>query len=111
MEAIRKPDCLGTAARQGLKSVKQFELLPKPTRTPRARWDCVKIGTDPTVAVLADDFRTSSAHEKASNLCGGQDCRDFSILSKSFSGEDGVVKKLHGIRLEWTRTRKPAARR
>src|SRR5207248_1744115 len=31
----------------------------------------------------------------------GGDVRDFSINTKSFSGENGVVKKLHGVRLEW----------
>ena len=47
-------------------------------------------------------FRTSSAHEEAAHGYGG-DVRDFSINTKSFSGENGVVKKLHGIRLEWAK--------
>jgi glutamate synthase (NADPH/NADH) small chain len=39
-------------------------------------------------------FRTSSSHEEGV-------VRDFSINTKRFSGENGVVKKLHGVRLEW----------
>jgi glutamate synthase (NADPH/NADH) small chain len=87
-------DCLGTAQRQGCKSVRQFELLPRPpeTRTadvaPWPHWPMI--------------FRTSSAHEEA-NAIAGTEIRDFSINTKSFSGENGVVRKLHGIRLEWSR--------
>src|SRR5215217_3967544 len=89
-------DCLGTTIRQGCASVHQFELLPKPPDSrgpgiaPWPYWPMI--------------YRTSSAHEEASEaVCQGEDCRDFSILTKSFSGENGVVKKLHGIRLEWAK--------
>jgi glutamate synthase (NADPH) small chain len=88
-------DCLGTSIRQGCKSVKQFELLPRPGNT----------RNDPGVApwpLWPMIYRTSSAHEEAIEVLGnGQDCRDFSINTKTFSGENGVVNKLHGIRLEW----------
>src|SRR4051812_37599380 len=86
-------DCLGTSIRQGCKSVKQFELLPKP---PESRG---KPGVAPW-PYWPMIFRTSSAHEEA-NQIAGTDIRDFSILTKSFSGVDGIVKKLHGVRLEW----------
>jgi glutamate synthase (NADPH/NADH) small chain len=78
-------DCLGTAHRQGARSIRQFELLPKPPegRTADMPW--------PYWPMI---YRTSSAHEE-----GGE--RDFAINTKKFSGENGVVKKLHGIRLEW----------
>src|SRR5207249_3435500 len=39
-------------------------------------------------------FRSSSSHEEG----GG---RDWGILTKKFSGEDGAVKKIHMVRLEW----------
>jgi glutamate synthase (NADPH/NADH) small chain len=93
-------DCLGTALRQGAKSVKQFELMPRP---PESRnWDVVKSGQIQPWPYWPMIFRSSSAHEEAFD-CGGEDCRDFAINTKSFSGEDDVVKKLHGIRLEWTK--------
>ncbi len=79
-------DCLGTAHRQGCASIKQYELLPKPPpdRDSNANpW--------PTWPVI---YRTSSAHEE-----GGD--RDYSILTKSLSGENGVLKKLHGVRVEF----------
>jgi len=86
-------DCLGTAIRQGCASVKQFELLPRPpeSRTPEMPW--------PYWPMI---FRSSSAHEEAVQKAGG-DVRDFAINTKSFSGENGVVKKLHAIRLEWAK--------
>src|SRR5437763_7122897 len=87
-------DCLGTAVRQGAKSIKQFELLPKPPDSrgpgvaPWPYWPMI--------------YRTSSAHEEAETVIDPE-IRDFSINTEKFSGEDGVVKKLHGIRLEWTK--------
>ena len=84
-------DCLGTALRQGCKSVKQFELLPRPpeARTAEMPW--------PYWPMI---YRSSSAHEEAVSKAGS-DIRDFSINTKKFSGENGEVKKLHGVRLEW----------
>jgi len=84
-------DCLGTAVRQGCKSVKQFELLPRPpeSRTNEMPW--------PYWPMI---FRTSSAHEEA-NALAGSEIRDFAINTKSFSGADGAVNKLHAVRLEW----------
>ena len=78
-------DCLGTAHRQGAASVAQFELLPRPpgSRAAENPWP-----TWPNI------YRVSSAHEE-----GGD--RDYSILTKSLSGENGVLKKLHGIRIEF----------
>jgi len=93
-------DCLGTALRQGCKSVQQFELLPRPpeSRSPEA----VLSGQVQPWPYWPMIFRTSSAHEEA-QVVAGQDIRDFSINTKSFSGENGQVKKLHAIRLEWTK--------
>jgi glutamate synthase (NADPH/NADH) small chain len=88
-------DCLGTSIRQGCKSVRQFELLPKP---PESR-------QSPAVAPWPNwpmIYRTSSAHEEAVGLTGG-DIRDFAVGTKAFTGENGVVKKLHGIKLEWSK--------
>ncbi len=78
-------DCLGTSLRQGARHVWSFELLPKPPEgyndsTPWPLWPLV--------------LRTSSSHEE-----GGE--RDWSVLTKKFSGENGQVKRLHGVRLEW----------
>ena len=39
-------------------------------------------------------LRTSSSHEE-----GGE--RDYNILTKGFTGRNGKVEKLHGVRLEW----------
>jgi glutamate synthase (NADPH/NADH) small chain len=78
-------DCLGTAHRQGALSVTQFELLPKPpsNRTldnPWPNWPNI--------------FRTSSAHEE-----GGE--REYSILTKKFSGKNGHVEELQAVHVEF----------
>ena len=78
-------DCLGTAHRQGAASVLQIELLPEPPAdrsqsNPWPEWPMI--------------LRSSAAHEE-----GG--IRDYSIATKSFSGTDGSVSKLHAVRLDW----------
>jgi glutamate synthase (NADPH/NADH) small chain len=78
-------DCLGTAHRQGARSVVQFELLPRPPaeRTPDNPWP-----NWPNI------FRTSSAHEE-----GGE--REYSVLTKRFTGDNGQVQQLHAVRVEF----------
>ena len=79
-------DCLGTAHRQGAEIVNQYELLAEPPvhRTidnPWPQWPMI--------------LRSSAAHEE-----GG--VRDYGILTKSFSGSDGKLEKLHAVRVEWS---------
>lgn len=78
-------DCVGTAHRQGAKSVVQIELLPKPAecRTGDYPW--------PVYPLL---LKTSSSHEE-----GGE--RHWSVLTKKFVGEKGKVKKLQCVRVEF----------
>ncbi|SVB12702.1 uncharacterized protein METZ01_LOCUS165556 [marine metagenome] len=78
-------DCLGTAHRQGAEIVYQLELLPEPPteRSENDMW--------PNWPMT---LRTSSSHEEGGN-------RDYNILTKKFSGQDGKLKHLHGVRLEW----------
>ena len=66
-------DCLGTAIRQGAKSITQLEIMPRPTedRPANQPW--------PTYPML---FRISSAHEELDN-------RLFSVSTESFIGEIG----------------------
>ncbi len=79
-------DCLGTSNRQGAESVHQFELLAKP---PDGR--TTEVAPWPYWPMI---LRTSSSHEEGV-------VRDWSVNTKSFSGENGHVKKLHAVRLEW----------
>ena len=78
-------DCLGTSHRQKCVEVHMFELLPKPpdARTAEMLW--------PNWPMI---LRTESSHEE-----GGK--RRWSVATKKFTGENGQVKKLHGIELEW----------
>jgi glutamate synthase (NADPH/NADH) small chain len=77
-------DCLGTAHRQGARSVVQLELLPKPPNeraldNPWPNWPNI--------------FRTSSAHEE-----GGE--RQYAVLTKTFTGH-GRVQQLHLVHLDF----------
>ena len=78
-------DCVGTSNRQGAASVTQFELMPQPPqkRDPNNPW--------PQWALIE---RTSTSHEEGVK-------RDYCIMTKKFSGENGVIKKLHAVRLEF----------
>ncbi len=80
-------DCLGTAHRQGAHSIHQLELLDRPPgeRAPDNPWP-----TWPNI------FRTSSAHEE-----GG--VREYNVSTTRFSGSDGNVEKLHGVRAQISR--------
>jgi glutamate synthase (NADPH/NADH) small chain len=78
-------DCLGTAHRQGAKSVHQLELLSRP---PDDR------GTNNPWPLWPNIFRVSSAHEE-----GGE--RLYSISTEKFTGDSqGRVRKLHGNKVE-----------
>ncbi|VAX30358.1 Glutamate synthase [NADPH] small chain [hydrothermal vent metagenome] len=81
-------DCLGTSHRQGAKEIHQIELLPEP---PAQRSE------DTPWPLWPMQLRTSAAHEE-----GG--IREWSFMTKKFSGENDQVKKLHGVRVEKTTT-------
>ncbi len=78
-------DCVGTALRQGAKSVTSIELLERPPdeRSPTTPW--------PQWPLL---YRTSSSHEE-----GGT--REFAVLTRGFAGSGGRVKSLHAARIEF----------
>jgi glutamate synthase (NADPH/NADH) small chain len=78
-------DCLGTALRQGAQKVYQLEILPKPPAdrsesTPWPMWPLM--------------LRQTHAHEE-----GGETF--WSVMTKEFSGEDGIIKKLLCAEVEW----------
>jgi glutamate synthase (NADPH/NADH) small chain len=77
-------DCVGTSNRHGAKSVTQFELLPMPP-DPQL---------NPVWPYWPTRLRTSSSHEEGVN-------RDWAIATKEFVGENGKVKALKTVRLEW----------
>jgi len=79
-------DCIGTSRRQGAASITQIELLPMPPeeRLPTNPW--------PTWPVVV---RTSSSHEEGCE-------RMWSVQTKAFLGEEGSVRKLSCVELEWS---------
>jgi glutamate synthase (NADPH/NADH) small chain len=81
-------DCAGTCLRQGARSVRQFELLPKPpidraASTPWPLWPM--------------QLRTSHAHEEGCD-------REWSVATTAFSGTSGSVRRIHAVRLEMQRS-------
>ena len=78
-------DCVGTSNRHGAKSVTQFELLPTPPQIAQG---------NPVWPYWPAKLRTSSSHEEGAN-------RDWAVATKHFKGEDGKVKALVAVRVEW----------
>jgi glutamate synthase (NADPH/NADH) small chain len=78
-------DCIGTSNRQGAASITQLEILPKPpsTRTPDMPW--------PYWPMI---FRTSSSQEEGAE-------RDFAVNTRRFIGENGKLKAMECVRVEW----------
>ena len=79
-------DCLGTSIRQGASRIHMLEVLPIP---PRSRTEEMLWPNWPMI------LRIESSHEE-----GGE--RNWSIATKKFTGENGHVKKLHAVRVEWS---------
>ena len=77
-------DCIGTSHRQGALSVTQLEIMPRPPD----RENKPLVWPDWPLK-----FRTSSSQQEGAE-------RDFSVVTKSFSGENGDVKKLHCVRVD-----------
>ncbi|MFN3985804.1 MAG: glutamate synthase subunit beta [Rhodocyclaceae bacterium] len=78
-------DCVGTSNRHGAVSVTQFELMPMP---PEQENKALTWPYWPT------KLRTSSSHEEGCE-------RDFAVATKAFIGENGKVKALKAVRLDW----------
>jgi glutamate synthase (NADPH/NADH) small chain len=78
-------DCVGTSNRHGALSVTQFEVMPRPPEKENKSlvWPNWPI-----------KLRTSSSHEEGAN-------RDWSIVTKEFTGSNGKVEKLRAVRVEW----------
>ena len=80
-------DCLGTAHRQRASSVRQYEIAPRPPdqRSEGDPWP-----------LWPNIYRVSAAHEE-----GGE--RDYAVMTTHLEGEDGVLKRLHAVRVELVR--------
>ncbi len=86
-------DCVGTALRQGCRSLIQFEILPQPPEqrasdNPWPQWPKV--------------FRVDYGHEEAAARFG-HDPRAYSIMTKRFIGaEDGSVRAVEAVEVDLT---------
>lgn len=78
-------DCVGTSIRQGAKSVRQFEILPKPPakRAPETPWPA-----------WPHMLRTSSSHQEGCE-------RRWNVTTLSFAGKAGRVCGLRCAEVEW----------
>jgi glutamate synthase (NADPH) small chain len=87
-------DCVGTSLRHGAAHVTQLEILPRP---PDAR------ATDNPWPQWPKVYKLDYGQEEAKALQGA-DPRQYQVLTKKFvGGEDGRVKALHLVSVEWTR--------
>ncbi len=79
-------DCVGTANRHGAAAITQIELLPRPPEQE----------DKPLVwPYWPNKLRTSSSHEEGCT-------RDWAIATKEFIGENGRLKALRCVRLDWS---------
>ena len=80
-------DCVGTARRQGAKSITQLEILPKPpeVRPPDTPWP-----------MWPRMMRTSSSHEEGCK-------RIWGVMTTHFTGVETRVAQLHGVQVDWVK--------
>ncbi|MEI6557197.1 MAG: glutamate synthase subunit beta [Rhodospirillaceae bacterium] len=81
-------DCIGTSIRQGAAMVTQLEIMPKPPD---------KEDKGLTWPKWPNKMRTSTSHEEGCQ-------RQWSVATRSLSGEHGSVATLHGVRVAWSRS-------
>ena len=77
-------DCIGTSFRQGALSVTQLEIMPEPPE---------KENKQMTWPYWPLKMRTSSSQAEGAR-------RDFSVLTESFEGSDGILTGLNCIRVD-----------
>ena len=77
-------DCIGTSFRQGALSVTQLEIMPEPPE---------KENKQMTWPYWPLKMRTSSSQAEGA-------MRDFSVLTESFDGSDGILTGLNCIRVD-----------
>jgi glutamate synthase (NADPH/NADH) small chain len=78
-------DCLATAHRQGAEIVRQYEIVPQPPET--------RPGNNPW-PFWPMTLRRSYALDEGSTL-------DYAVSATSFTGSDGIVEKMHAVKVEW----------
>jgi glutamate synthase (NADPH/NADH) small chain len=78
-------DCVGTSIRQGAKSVRQIEIMPRPseTRQPDNPWP-----------FWANIVRSSSSHEEGCE-------RSWSLSTKKCLGRNGSVQQIEVVEVDW----------
>ena len=84
-------DCIATAIRHGCKNMVNMEIMSKPPkrRNPDNPWP-----------LWPNILRADYGHEESEKRFGS-DPRKFSLLSKEFLSEDGFVKGLKTVEIEW----------
>ncbi len=84
-------DCVGTAVRQGAKSITQIEILPRPVE--------VEGKENPNWPFNPQKLKTSTSHEEG---C----VRRWSLSTRKFLGEMHQVAGLQLVQVEWDRNEK-----
>ena len=77
-------DCIGTARRQGAKSIHELSLLAVPD---------VQVGDDSIWPLPSKTLKVTHAHEEGCE-------RIFGVIATGFSGQNGKVQQLHAIQCE-----------
>ncbi len=81
-------DCVGTAVRQGARSVTQIEILPRPRE--------VEGKSNPDWPYVANVLKTSTSHEEGCD-------RHWSLSTRKFLGEMMAVNGLELVQVDWVK--------
>ncbi|MFC2098163.1 glutamate synthase subunit beta [Bacteroidota bacterium] len=84
-------DCVGTAVRQGAKSITQIEILPRPTE--------IEGKENPNWPFSPQKLKTSTSHEEGCQ-------RKWSLSTRKFMGEMQHIIGLELIEVEWVKNEK-----
>ncbi|MCK3682616.1 glutamate synthase subunit beta [Maribellus sp. YY47] len=88
-------DCVATSLRHGCKSITQLEIMPQP---PKERNKAI----NPWPEWPGSEKTDYGQHEAI--VAKGKDPRQYSVMTTKIEGNNGKVKALHTVQVEWVKT-------
>ncbi|WP_321347137.1 glutamate synthase subunit beta [uncultured Draconibacterium sp.] len=88
-------DCVATSLRHGCKSITQLEIMPQPPKERNGE-------VNPWPEWPGNEKTDYGQHEAI--VAKGKDPRKYSIMTTKIEGENGKVKALHTVQVEWVKT-------
>lgn len=99
-------DCLGTAVRQGAKSIRQWDynIAPPKSRNPDNPWpDWARVQRDYAAHDEADELYGAKLSPRVGRGGDPEGIREYQVFTRGFVGKDGRVTAIQGTRGRWVR--------